>query len=104
MYAIVDFKGTQFKVEKDQKLRVPFLKNLEAGAELKMDRILLIQNGEDTTIGFPAVENATVIAEVLGHKKDKKVIVFKKKRRKTYEKKQGHRQNFTEILIKEITN
>ncbi len=104
MYAIVDFKGTQFKVEKDQMLRVPFLKGLEAGTELVMDRILLIQDGEDTIIGFPTVENAKVVAEIIGHKKDKKVIIFKKKRRKGYQKKQGHRQNFTEIKIKEINN
>jgi len=100
----VDFKGEQFKVEKDQTLKVPYLKNLEVGSEIEIDRILILDNGKDKIIGHPTVENAKVIAEVLAHEKEKKIIVFKKKRRKGYQKKQGHRQNYTKIKIKEIVN
>jgi large subunit ribosomal protein L21 len=104
MYAIVDFKGMQFKVEKDLVVKVPFLKDLEIGAELELAKVLMIQDNGNTKIGQPTVENAKVTAEIVAHKKDKKIIVFKKKRRKGYEKKQGHRQNYTEIKIKDIIN
>lgn len=102
MYAIVDFKGTQYKVEKDKKLDVPFLKDSEVGSEVKMDKILMLCDGNNTIIGKPSVNNAEVIAEVIEHKKNKKVIVFKKKRRKGYAVKQGHRQKYTQLMIKEI--
>jgi large subunit ribosomal protein L21 len=102
MYAIVDFKGAQFKVEKDLKLKVPFLSDLEIGDSLELDKVLMLKDEDDIIIGQPTVENAKVTAEVISHFKDKKVIVFKKKRRKGYQKKQGHRQNYTEIQIKEI--
>ncbi|MBC8383889.1 MAG: 50S ribosomal protein L21 [Candidatus Cloacimonetes bacterium] len=104
MYAIIDFKGTQFKVEKDQTLKVPYLKESDVGSEIEIDKILMIKDEENTIIGKPAIDKAKVLAEIISHKKDKKIIVFKKKRRKGYEKKQGHRQNFTEIKIKEIIN
>jgi len=104
MYAIVEFKGSQFKVEKNMIVKVPFLAALEIGSEVEMDQILLIKDDNKTVVGDPVVKNAKVIAEVLSHKKDKKIVVFKKKRRKGYEKKQGHRQNFTELKIKEIKN
>jgi large subunit ribosomal protein L21 len=103
MYAIVDFKGSQLKVEPEQTVKVAYLGNKEAGTQVEMDRVLLIQDDGKTEIGRPTVENAKVVAEVLGHKKDKKVIVFKKKRRKGHQKKQGHRQNYTELKIKEIS-
>ena len=102
MYAVVDFKGTQFKVEKDQIVKVPFLGDLEVGAEIEIEKVLLIQDEDKTKIGQPNVKKAKVLAEIVSHNKDKKIIVFKKKRRKGYEKKQGHRQNYTEIKIKEI--
>ncbi|HHE38721.1 MAG TPA: 50S ribosomal protein L21 [Candidatus Cloacimonetes bacterium] len=104
MYAVVDFKGTQFRVEKDQTLEVPFLKNKEIGTEIELDRVLFLKNDNDTVVGKPIIEKSKVIAEIIAHKKDKKIIVFKKKRRKGYEKKQGHRQNYTEIKIKDIIN
>ena len=104
MYAVVDFKGTQLKVEKDQIVKVPFLGNLEIGSEVELDKVLLIQDEGKTKIGQPNVKKAKVLAEIISHKKDKKIIVFKKKRRKGYEKKQGHRQKYTEIKIKEIVN
>jgi len=102
MYAIIDFKGAQFKVEKDLKLQVPFLSEFEIGASIEIDKVLMLKDNDEIIIGQPTVENAKVTAEVISHYKDKKVIVFKKKRRKTYQKKQGHRQNYTEIQIKEI--
>jgi large subunit ribosomal protein L21 len=104
MYAIVEFKGTQLKVEKDQTIRVPFLKEYEVGAEIEIDKVLLLKSDEDTVIGTPTIKNAKIVAEIVKHDKDKKVVVFKKKRRKGYEKKQGHRQNFTQIKIKDIIN
>ncbi len=104
MYAIVDFKGTQFKVEKSQTLKVPFLSDLKEGDKVAIDNVLLIKDGENITVGSPTIESAKVTAEVIGHGKDKKVIIFKKKRRKGYEKKQGHRQNFTEVKITDINN
>lgn len=102
MYAIVDFQGTQFKVEKDRILKVPYMSDLEIGAKIEIDKVLLLHTDNDTIIGTPTVKNAKVLAEITNHLKDKKVIVFKKKRRKGYEKKQGHRQNYTEIKIKDI--
>ncbi len=102
MYAIVNFKGNQYKVEKDKLLKVPYLSDQEVGSELEINEIFMLRNDEDIQIGTPLVDNAKVIAEVVAHKRDKKVIVFKKKRRKGYAKKNGHRQNFTEIMIKDI--
>lgn len=102
MYAIVDFKGTQFRVEKDQTIRVPYMGKLEIGAEIEILNVLLLHTDKDTIVGTPTVKNAKVLAEITNHLKDKKVIVFKKKRRKGYEKKQGHRQNYTEVTIKDI--
>ncbi len=102
MYAIVSFKGNQYKAEKDKILKVPYLSDKEIGAELQINEISMLRNDNDIEIGRPHVENAKVIAEVIAHKRDKKIIVFKKKRRKGYSKKNGHRQNFTEIKIKDI--
>ena len=102
MYAIVDFKGTQFRVEKDKTIKVPYMSELEVGAEIEIPNVLLLHTGDDTVVGTPTVKNEKVLAEIISHLKDKKVIVFKKKRTKGYEKKQGHRQNYTEIKIKDI--
>ncbi len=102
MYAIVSFKGNQFKVEKDKVLKVPYLSDKEIGSELEIDEICMLRNDDDMQIGTPHVDNVKVIAEVVAHKREKKIIVFKKKRRKGYRKKQGHRQDFTEIKIKDI--
>jgi large subunit ribosomal protein L21 len=104
MYAIVEFKGTQFKVEKDMIVKVPFIKEAEIGSEIEMDQILLLNDDNNTKVGDPIIKNVKVIAEVLAHNKEKKIIVFKKKRRKGYEKKQGHRQNYTQLKILEIKN
>jgi len=102
MYAIVHFKGYQFKVEKDAIVKVPYLADQEAGDIVSIEDVLVLREDNDIIFGSPNVDGAVVTAEVLGHKKDKKIIVFKKKRRQGYKKKNGHRQNFTEIKITEI--
>jgi len=102
MYAIIDFKGQQHRVQKDDVLHVAYLEDKEIGSEIEIDSLLLLEDDSKTHIGKPTVKGAKVIAEVLGHGRDKKIIVFKKKRRKSYSRKQGHRQDFTEIKIKEI--
>lgn len=103
MYAIVDFKGTQFRVEEDKVLKVPFLgEEKETGSKIEIEDVLLIDADGDLTVGQPKIENASVSAEIIEHGKEKKVIVFKKKRRKGYAKKQGHRQQFTTLKINKI--
>lgn len=101
MYAIVDIAGQQFKVEKDRKIFVNRL-HAEEGATLSFEKVLLIDNDGSVKIGSPYVEGSAVKATVLEHLKGKKVIVFKKKRRKGYTKKNGHRQYLTQIRIEEI--
>jgi large subunit ribosomal protein L21 len=102
MYAIVEIGGKQFRVSKDLKLRVPRLDS-EAGMKIGFDQVLLVDDGNGkTTIGNPIVKNMLVNATVIGHDRDKKVLVFKKKRRKGYQKKQGHRQGYSIIEINTI--
>ena len=101
MFAIVEIAGLQYKVEQDQKLFVNRLKG-DIGGKVSFDKVLLTVNGS-TTIGAPAVSGITVDAEILDHVKADKVIIFKKKRRKGYEKKNGHRQSLTQIVITGIT-
>lgn len=98
MYAIVDIAGQQFKVQKDQKVFVHRL-DAEAGSKLTFEHVLLIDNDGKITLGAPAIAGAKITAEVIDHVKGDKVIVFKKKRRKGYAKKNGHRQQFTSIKI-----
>ena len=102
MYAIVEIAGQQFKVQKDQKVFVHRL-NAEAGSKISFDQVLLVEKGEAVTLGAPAIAGAKVTAEVLDHVKGDKVIVFKKKRRKGYRVKNGHRQSFTKIEITGIS-
>lgn len=101
MYAIVEIAGQQFKVQKDQKIFVHRLA-AEAGKKVDFDKVLLVDNGGKVTLGAPAIEGAKVTAQVEEHVKGDKVIVFRKKRRKGYRKKNGHRQHFTAITIKDI--
>ena len=100
MYAIVEIAGLQYKVEKDQQLFVNRLAG-EAGEEVKFDRVLLTDNGA-ITVGAPVIEGVTVVAKIVEHVKGDKVIVFKKKRRKGYQKSNGHRQQFTKIEVASI--
>jgi large subunit ribosomal protein L21 len=101
MYAIVEIAGQQFKVQKDQKIYVHRL-NEEAGKKINFDKVLLIEDGGKITLGAPAINGAVVSAKVEEHVKGDKVIVFRKKRRKGYAKKNGHRQSFTAITISDI--
>ncbi len=98
MYAIVEIAGQQFKVEKDQKVFVHRLAT-EEGKTVSFDKVLLIGDGDSITLGAPAIDGALIGAKVLSHLKGDKVIVFKKKRRKGYRVKNGHRQSLTEIVI-----
>ena len=102
MYAIVDIAGQQFKVEKDQKIFVHNLNKAE-GENLEFDKVLLVEKDEKILVGTPVVEGAKVSAKVIEPLvKGDKVIVFKKKRRKGYKVRNGHRQQFTQILIEDI--
>jgi large subunit ribosomal protein L21 len=101
MYVIVDIQGQQFKVQKDQKL---FVHRIDAneGDVVEFEKVLLIGNDDDITIGSPIIDGAKVVLEVLSHVKGDKVLVFKKKRRKGYSKLNGHRQQFSQVLVKDI--
>ena len=101
MYAIVEIAGQQFKVAKDQKVFVHRLEEKE-GSKVSFDKVLLLDDGK-VTIGAPVINNAVVTAKVLSHLKGDKVIVFKKKRRKGFKKKNGHRQFLSEIQIEGIS-
>lgn len=101
MYAIVEIAGQQFKVAKDQKVFVHRLQT-EEGKQVAFDNVLLVADGDNITVGAPAIDGAQVGAKVLKHLKGDKVIVFKKKRRKGYRVKNGHRQFLTEIIIESI--
>ena len=101
MYAIVEIAGQQFKVEKDNKIFVHRLEG-EEGAVVEFDKVLLIDNDGKVKVGKPTVKAANISAKILAHQKGDKVLVFKKKRRKGYEKLNGHRQQFTQIQIEEI--
>jgi len=102
MYAIVEIAGQQFKVSKDLKVYVHRLTN-EEGSKISFDKVLLLDDNGSITLGAPAIEGASVEAKVLKHLKGDKVIVFKKKRRKGYKKRNGHRQYLTQIVIEGIS-
>ena len=101
MYAVVDIAGKQFKVEKDQYLYTPLLE-AAAGASVKFDKVLLIDTDGAVQVGTPLIKGASISGKVLEYVKDGKVIVFKKKRRKGYAVKNGHRQQFTKVQIESI--
>ncbi len=101
MYAIVEIAGQQFKVVKDQKVFVHRLDS-EEGKKVTFDNVLLLDDSGKVTLGAPVIDGAQVSAKVLKHLRGDKVIVFKKKRRKGYRVKNGHRQSFTEIQIDSI--
>ena len=97
-YAIVDMAGSQCKVTADEIVKVPKL-DAEVGSKVSFDKVLLLSNGKNVQVGAPHVEGKVVEAEVVRHGRDKKIIVFKKKRRKNYRRTRGHRQHFTEVRI-----
>ena len=103
MYAIVEIKGKQYKVCEHETLYVPYDKSAQADDTLTFDRVLLFANGDDISVGAPTVDGAQITAKVLGHVKGDKVLVFKKRRRKRYKVKRGHRQQYTQIQIEALS-
>ncbi|MDH5382139.1 MAG: 50S ribosomal protein L21 [Cyclobacteriaceae bacterium] len=102
MYAIVNIAGKQIKVSKDQKIVTPKI-DAEAGSTVEFDEVMLLEDAGKVKVGTPTVKNTKVSAKVVGHGKGDTVIVFKKKRRKGYRKKNGHRQAFSTLLIESIS-
>ena len=98
MYAIVEIAGKQFKVQKDAKLYIPRTKDA-VGDQVTFDRVLLVSGDAGVQVGAPTVSGASVTADVLGHVKGDTIIVFKKKRRKGYKVRNGHRQPYTQIKV-----
>ena len=103
MYAIVEIAGQQFKVEKDQTVYVHRLQD-EEGSKISFDKVLLIENDGKIALGAPAIKGASVNVKVEEHLKGDKVIIFKKKRRKGYKLKKGHRQYLTKLTVESISN
>jgi large subunit ribosomal protein L21 len=102
MYAVFQTGGKQFRAEEGLRIRIPAL-DAEPGDAVTFDRVLLAGSDDAVAVGTPTVEGAQVTAEVLRHGREKKIIVFKRKRRKGYRKKAGHRQKFTEVQISSVT-
>ena len=101
MYAIINISGKQYKAVSGARIRVP-KQDGETGTRLTFDKVLLINDGENTKIGKPILKGASVTGTILEHGRDKKILVYKKKRRKGYQRKNGHRQWFTEIQFNTI--
>jgi large subunit ribosomal protein L21 len=101
MFAVFQTGGKQFRAEPGGRLRVPSI-DAEPGETVTFEDVLLASDGDDVRVGAPTVDGAAVTAEVLRHGRDRKVIVFKRRRRKGYRKKAGHRQGFTEIRVAEV--
>ncbi len=102
MYAVIRTGGKQYRVQSGEKLKVELLP-AEVGSQLKLDQVLMVADGDAVTLGRPLVQGAAVTATVLSHGRHDKVKIFKMRRRKHYQKHQGHRQGFTEIQIDTIT-
>ncbi len=102
MYAIVNIAGQQFKIEQGQEIFVHRLEG-EEGANVEFDQILLVDNDGEINVGTPNVEGAKVNGKILSHVRGDKVKVFKKKRRKGYQKESGHRQDLSKVIIEKIT-
>lgn len=102
MYAIVEIAGKQFLAEKNKTLKVPLLQQA-VGDSVEFDQILMLHDGDNVKMGRPVVKGAKVEAKIVDHGREKKKIVFKKKRRKGYKVKNGHRQYFTRIRVENVT-
>ena len=103
MYVIAEIQGQQFKVEEGKKLFVNHIREIESGVTVEFDRVLLADNGGEVKVGMPLLEGAKVVCEVVSPLvKGDKVLVFHKKRRKGYRKLNGHRQQYTELRVKQV--
>lgn len=103
MYVIAEIQGQQFKVEEGKRLFVNHIREIESGATVEFDRVLLADNGGEVKVGMPLLEGAKVVCEVVSPLvKGDKVLVFHKKRRKGYRKLNGHRQQYTELRVKQV--
>lgn len=101
MYAVINLAGKQFTVKPEDNIQVPLL-DAEVGSVIQCDNVLLYSDGKDVQVGKPVLDNVKVTAEIVKHGREKKIIVFKMKRRKNYRRKNGHRQDFTLLKIREI--
>ena len=102
MYALVDYSGNQILIKEGEKTRIPFT-DKKVGTKIVFDNVLFIDDGKDKKVGKPYINSFSINAKIVSHEKDKKIIVFKKKRRKGYQKKNGHRQNYTLIQVDSIS-
>ena len=103
MYAIVDYKGQQILLEEGKKTRIPFLKDSKTGSTITFENVLFFDNGKQKKSGNPFLKDVNLKAKVLSHEKDSKIMVFKQKRRKGHQKKNGYRDNFTMIQIDKLS-
>ena len=102
MYALVDYSGNQILIKEGEKTRIPFT-DKKVGTKIVFDNVLFIDDGKNKKVGQPYINSFSINAKIVSHEKDKKIIVFKKKRRKGYQKKNGHRQNYTLIQVDSIS-
>jgi len=102
MYAIVEIAGQQFKVEKNDEIFVHRLEG-DPGTKIEFDQVLLLDNDGNISVGKPLVEGTSITGQIVDHVRGDKVVIFKKKRRKGYEKESGHRQDFSKVLIEDIS-
>jgi len=103
MYAIIRAGGRQFRAEAGRTIRIPSMASAEPGDTITFDEVLMGASDDEVSVGSPLLDGAKVTAEVVGHGKDDKIVIFKHKRRKNYRRKQGHRQGFTEVRIQDIS-
>ena len=99
MYALVNYNGEQIKIQEGKKVRVPYQKTLKIGSKIEFNQVLFFDDGKTKKIGTPYLQSMSFKAKVDSHSKDSKIIVFKKKRRKGYQKKNGHQQSYTLLLV-----
>ena len=99
MYALVNYKGSQFLLEEGKKIKIPYQQNLKVGSTINFDEVIFLDDGKKKQVGTPFLKSVSFQGKVDSHSKESKIIIFKKKRRKGYQKKNGHKQPFTTIAI-----
>ena len=101
MYALVNYSGNQLLIKEGEKIKIPFI-DQKIGSKLVFDSVMFLDDGKTKKIGNPYIKTFSIDAKIIAHGKDKKIVVFKKKRRKGHQKKNGHRQNYTMIQVDKI--